>query len=278
MVRQSLEFTPIRKMKRNRFPYAGIVAALLILACAVAWAAFKGRGGHEDAIRPLQADFESVWSWSDAEFAGGAQRAEWTFRWDGTAGLKDAESLAADLGFNLNGKLNGGSGTVDVVASDPAYKLTLWVHSRQSQGTGSASDRGAVGGKATKPLYDIVLLLNAAEHAEKQTMADAIAKVEKNVAETGVDLRGGLTVKGTATAEGAGARIVKAASAKETEAYDDGHTSSLTYYTPRLGSRAASGAKTVNLQVAESVSTAGKTPELIVGVPLITGDYSLQDK
>ena len=180
-----------------------------------------------------------------------------------------SESFAAGLGFELGDRLADGTKPVDVVASDPAYKMTLWIHSRPP----------ADGDQAESPaLYDIVLLLDAAKNEERQTLADAIGTVERHVAETDLELRGGFTVKGTAEREGARDRIAKAASAGEAEAYDDGHTSSLTYYSAALGSKVQSASKAVNLQIAETSSAAGKGPELIIGVPLITGDYTMQDK
>ncbi|QHW33146.1 hypothetical protein GZH47_21730 [Paenibacillus rhizovicinus] len=284
MAEKSLELTPIRSMKRKRFPQAGIFAALLILIGAVVWAVASGKNGqHSDsgALRPLSSDFESVWSWSDSEFAGGARSAQWTFRWDGAVSLQAAKAFAAGLGFHLSGQLSDSS-PIDVVASDAAYKMTLWLHSRQASEdeTGDNTDTGtdASGLTAEKPLYDIVLLMNASEDAEKQAMSTAIKQVEESIAHAGLPLRGGLTVKGNAAGDGAGARVAKAASAKETETYDDGHTSSLTYFSDKLASKVQSGEKTVNLQIAESVSGTGKVPELIIGVPLITGDYAMQEK
>ncbi|MBM7569124.1 YwmB family TATA-box binding protein [Paenibacillus sacheonensis] len=271
---KSLEPVPIRKTKHKRFPQLGIVAALVILIAAIVWALTAGRnGGGTGEQRPLKADFETVWAWADAEYAGGSQSAEWAFRWDGAAGVKAVRALAADLGFNLSGKLAEGGGTIDVVASNPEYEMTLWIRSRQPSGAIADPTEAA----KDKELYDIVLLLNAAEHSRKQAVANAIAKVEDEVSRTGLDLRGGMTVKGLSTGEGAGSRIVKAAGASETEAYDDGHTSSLTYFSAKLGSKVQSGSNSVNLQIAESSSGTGGAPQLIVGVPLITGDYALQD-
>ena len=229
MANQSPALTPIRKTKRVSVPLAGVLAAVLILVAAVVWTLRNGKDDPaSDRSQPLRADFETVWNWSDAEYAGGAADAEWSFRWDGTASPKAAKSFAAGLGFELGDRLADGTKPVDVVASDPAYKMTLWIHSRPP----------ADGDQAESPaLYDIVLLLDAAKNEERQTLADAIGTVERHVAETDLELRGGFTVKGTAEREGARDRIAKAASAGEAEAYDDGHTSSLTYYSAALGAR-----------------------------------------
>ncbi|NBD27716.1 YwmB family TATA-box binding protein [Paenibacillus glycinis] len=270
MADQSPALIPIRKTKRGRAPLAGVLAALLILVAAIVWTLRNGKDDPAaDRSRPLRADFETIWGWSDAEYAGGASGAEWSFRWDGTASPKAAKSFAAGLGFYLGDRLAEGTEPIDVVASDPAYKMTLWIHSRPR----------ADGEQAENPaFYDIVLLLDAAKNEQRQTLADAIGKVERHVAESDLKLRGGFTVKGTAAREGARARVAKAASAGEAEAYDDGHTSSLTYYSAALGSKVQSASKAVNLQIAETSAAAGKGSELIIGVPLITGDYTMQDK
>jgi hypothetical protein len=70
---------------------------------------------------------------------------------------------------------------------------------------------------------------------------------------------------------------VETAAAKRVEGYDDGRTSSITYYTLKLGTQADSGGRKVNLQIAVTRPDAGADAELVLGVPLITGDYSVQE-
>ncbi|MFC4812741.1 YwmB family TATA-box binding protein [Paenibacillus sp. GCM10023250] len=269
MAVRSVTPVPIRKTKRGSRPPIGVLAALLVLAAAAAWAILRGKDGG-DASGPLRADFETVWRWSDGAYAGGADEAAWSFRWDGSAGLKTANAFASALGFKLNGRLDAGGAPVDVVASDyPDYKLTLWVRSRPAKD----------GARPEAPLYDIVLLLDAARQADRGVIGAGIARVDKAMLDaSGLQLRGGLTVRGRPAAEGAGARVAEAAEAKETEAYEDENTSSLTYFSGALGSRVLSGSKPVNLQIAESRGASGTGPELIIGVPLITGDYTMQAK
>ncbi|MBO7746933.1 YwmB family TATA-box binding protein [Paenibacillus sp. MWE-103] len=269
MAEGSMTPVPIRKTKRGRRPQIGVLAALLVLAAAAAWAILRGNGDDGASAGPLRADFETVWRWSDAAYAGGAGGAAWSFRWDGAADLKAANDFASALGFKLSGRLNADGGPVDVVASDPDYKLTLWVRSQPAKD----------GARQGDPRYDVVLLLDAAGQAERSVIGAGIARVEKAMrAASDLELRGGFTVKGRPAAEGAGARVAKAAEAEETEAYDDGNTSSLTYYSGALGSRVLSGSKPVNLQIAESRGTPRTGAELIIGVPLITGDYTMQAK
>lgn len=299
MDEKSPKLIPIRSMKRKRFPQAGVFAALLILAGAIVWAVANGRGGQgAEPYHPLRADLEAVWTWSDPEFAGGAQLAQWTFRWDGSARLEEAKRLASGLGIPLSGPLSEGSGSIDVVASDSTYKLTLWIHSQQAAEQAADTDAdgktGEAAGKDTNKvadkdtnlssaqaenaLYDVVLLLDAPDHADKQAILSEVGSVEKAIEHEEIELRGGFTVKGTAAGDGAGAQIAKIASAKEAEAYKDGSTSSLTYFSDKLGSKVQSGEQPVNLQIAESVPKAGEAPELVIGVPLITGDYARQQE
>lgn len=258
----------IRKMKRRQAPHVGVLAALLVLAAAASWAVWHGKDGDagKTAEQPLSVDFRSLWQWTNAEFAGGARTADWSFRWDGDGNLADARKLASGLGLQLSGKLDGNT-PIDVMASDPEGKTTLWVHTLPAGRLTEESDKSA---------YEFVLLLNAAENADYPAIATAVAGAERAIAQAGLAFQGGLTVKGTAAAPGADKRIAKAASAKEEEAYDDGHTSSLTYYSAALATRITSGAKPVNLQIAESPALAGKGDDLVVGMPLITGDYAQQ--
>ncbi|SDW48852.1 YwmB family TATA-box binding protein [Paenibacillus sp. CF384] len=251
----------LRRPKRT--PKWGVLTALLVLLAAGLWGAYyaNDKEAPTSGRERLRHDFEQVWAWSGGEFEGGAEQAHWTFRWDSSSDRKGAERLAASLGFQLAASLDGNE-PVDVMASNEAGHMKLWIHTKPGIDESSAD----------KP-YELVLLLDAAVGTSRTSMDEMIGNVEQSA--EGLDIQGGFTVRGIPIREGGAARIAATAAAKEMESYNDGHTESITYYSEALQSSVRSGSAKVNLQLAESSASAGEEGELIVGVPLITGDYSL---
>ncbi|MBP3965923.1 YwmB family TATA-box binding protein [Paenibacillus lignilyticus] len=255
----------LRRPKRT--PKWGVLTALLVLLAAGLWSA-NYANNKETPITTgerLRHDLEAVWKWSGSEYKGGMEQANWTFRWDSDSDRKQAEHIAASLGFTLSASMDG-SEPVDIMASasNEAGHMKLWIHSKPSQEEQSGD----------KP-FELVLLLNTDPGTSRTAMTEMIDEVER--ATEGLDLviHGGFTVRGIPVREGGAARIAALAAAKEMESYNDGHTESITYFSEALQSSVLSGSAKVNLQLAESSAAAGESGELIVGVPLITGDYSL---
>ncbi|WP_219838754.1 YwmB family TATA-box binding protein [Paenibacillus sp. R14(2021)] len=265
MTRQMAPLVPIRKMKRSRGPVFSLIAALLVLTAAVIWTLqHRDNRTRQSGDEPLRHDFDTVWSWGQSAFKGGSEEARWSFRWDGTTSLKAAKLFAERLGFTLSS--NAGSKPVDIMAANPAHKMTLWLHPQQAADGTSTSD------------YELVLLFDAVQPAEQSSIRASLGSIEAARNAARIQLQGGFSVKGTSASADAASRIVRLASAREMESYDDGHTSSLTYYTPDLELEVQSGSSSVNLQIAVSHASKNQAEELIFGVPLITGDYTVQDK
>ncbi|RAP76966.1 YwmB family TATA-box binding protein [Paenibacillus montanisoli] len=260
---ESDSFPSLRRQKRT--PNWGIIIAALILLAAGCWTVYAGKtkSSNTAAGERLLHDFEAVYAWSGSEYIGGAEGAHWSFRWDGRADRKEAEQLAASLGFTLSSGLDEDE-PVDIMAANDAERMKLWIHSRSD----------AFDPAGAKP-YELILLLDLGAGSARSEMEEALGRIGR--AAEDLDIRAGFTVRGAPIREGGAARLAEAASAQEVEAYDDGHTQSLTYFSKLLQSSVQSGDAKVNLQLAESAGAGGESSELIIGVPLITGDYTLQN-
>ncbi|AZN43172.1 YwmB family TATA-box binding protein [Paenibacillus albus] len=254
--------------KYRRQSQGGILAVVLLLLSLVTWTLWHNRHVPVTSSGDLAVshDFEQVWKWSNTSYVGGAGMAHWSFRWDGGAKAEGIERLAAALGFTLATGLNGDA-PVDITATNDTDRLKLWVRSKPV---------GQLGDTADKP-YELVLLLDTVRGTDDKKIADEVKKVENAAIAAGLLLQGGFTVRGEMVQANAPDRIAAAAGAAELEAYDDSHTSSLTYYSESLQSGVQSGAAKVNLQIAGALTTGQAARELIIGVPLITGDYTEQE-
>ncbi|WP_308636038.1 YwmB family TATA-box binding protein [Paenibacillus silvisoli] len=261
----SEQFPSIRRQKRT--PKPGISIAVLILLAVMSWSVYASK--TNDSTKPATADesllhdVETVYKWSGSEYRGGAEGARWSFRWDGRSDREAAEELAASLGFTLSSELVE-SEPVDIMAENETARMKLWIQSRPQ----------AYDSDENKP-FELVLLLDMDAGADQTAIAEALKPV--NQATKPLDMQAGFTVRGEPIRTGSVERLEDAASAQEVEAYDDGHTKSLTYSSKLLRTSVRSGGADVNLQLAESAAIGGGSPELIIGVPLITGDYTLQN-
>jgi len=250
----------------------GILVAIVVLLAAGGWAVWRGQPGSDPSMsiesgRPLLHDFAEAWSWSEDAFFGGAKQAAWSFRWDGRWKPEQARSLAERLGISLSlrqGDLQGSDALANAYTgakdSGRGYAVTFWML------PGAGQDK----------LSDAVILLQAAEGVNEDAIAGAADEIEQVASELGLQMDYSFSVRGKPANDDASARIVRSADAKRLEVYDDGNTSSMTYYTPKLESRTDSGGRQVNLQIAETRPGAGADAELVIGVPLITGDYGIQ--
>ncbi|WP_274649168.1 YwmB family TATA-box binding protein [Paenibacillus humicola] len=254
----------------------GVLAAITVLLAAGCWTVWREQAAkrEEAAAKPAHVsvigDFDAVWSWSGPSFAGGADGAKWTIRWDEAAAwsLEDARKLAGLLGIVLaeqsGGPLTGGGGGAVYTGRKTAggMELTIWLQAAAGESASAA---------------DAVVLLQPPAGTKAALIHNYAGRVEEAAAEAGLSLNGSFAVRGKPAGRDAAARIADAAGAERRESYDDGHTRSVTYYSPKLKTGVTSAGKPVNLQIAESGAAGGGEAELIVGVPLITGDYTVQD-
>ncbi|REE87499.1 TATA-box binding protein [Paenibacillus taihuensis] len=253
---------------RRRQSRGGMLAVVIFLLILVGFTVWHNRNipASSGTTLALSHDFEQVWQWSSDSYAGGAEGAHWSFRWDGGGKAEGIEQLAASLGFALPSSLDGDA-PVDITATNDADRLKLWVRSKPA---------GQLDGDSSNSPYELVLLLDTVRGTGNKEISEEVEKVEHAAIDAGLLVQGGFTVRGEMVQADAPDRLAAIAKAKEIEAYDDSHTSSLTYYSESLKSGVQSGAEKVNLQIANALTTGTTARELIIGVPLITGDYTEQ--
>lgn len=253
---------------RRRQPRGGMLAVIIFLLILVGFTVWHNRNipASSNTELTVSHDFEQVWQWSSTSYVGGAEGAHWSFRWDGEGNAEGTRQLADALGFTLPSRLDGDA-PVDITATNAADRLKLWVRTKPA---------GQLSGNSSESPYELILLLDTARGSESKAISDEVEKVERAAIAAGLLMQGGFTVRGEMLQVDAPDRLAAQAAAKEVEAYDDTHTSSLTYYSESLRSGVQSGAAKVNLQIASALTTGSTGRELIIGVPLITGDYTDQ--
>lgn len=266
-----------------------IVALLLVIIIAGGLSVWKWRSAGTSEASPLLHDFNQIWSWSDGVLEGGAQGGSWSFRWDGSSTYGDIARIASQFNIALEeeqgqvfrGEQEGGDGL---------YKLTLWAKLHKTGALDGAGNAGKTGeaddaestdnanseNSANRAIADVVLLLNVREGAPYRQLADSVDKADKTVARYAQGYKGSFAVRGYSGLDGESpsVRIAGLAQAAERELYEDGGTRSGAYYSAQLESAVYSGNHKINLQIAERMPPTAARHELVIGVPLITGDYS----
>ncbi|TYP71745.1 YwmB family TATA-box binding protein [Paenibacillus methanolicus] len=273
------------EQKRGLRTATGVVLALVVLVSAVGWALWSKRaeGGAKNGDQAsIMRDFREVWTWSDASFQDGAASAAWSFRFDGRWTQVQARWIAEALGIEtaFAEDEHTYSGVSTTIGPNPG-KTTLWYRLPDTADLETGSeDAGSVDGGETdsgSAVYaDVVLMIEFGAGVELASIGNAVVELETMLGKDGLAYRGGFVGRGkkSALAEDAAGAIALRAEAARKESYDDGHTASIAYYTSKLESGVESGGKRVNLQIAHN---RGAKPELVVGVPLITGDYASQN-
>ncbi|MFB9324891.1 YwmB family TATA-box binding protein [Paenibacillus aurantiacus] len=261
---------------------AGVLLALAVLVAAAGWAIWnkQSAGGTATGEKAaIMRDFREVWTWSDASFRDGSASAAWSFRFDGRWTKNQAQWVAEELGIEtVVAEDNHTYSGVSTSTGPIPRKTTLWYRIAATD-----EQRGeTAGGLATDAdgaeEADMVLLLEFGTGVELASIGNAVEELETKMKKEGLAYRSGFVGRGVRNdrADDAAGAIALRAEAARKESYDDGHTASITYYTSKLNSAVDSGGKRVNLQIAHSRSRDAK-PELIVGVPLITGDYTAEN-
>ncbi|MBB3072135.1 hypothetical protein FHS14_005150 [Paenibacillus baekrokdamisoli] len=238
---------------------------------AAGWSVWQVRENQKQTVgSTLQKDFSAIWSWSEDELKGGSSGARWSFRWDGHLKRSDAEEAASQLGIDLKATaVNTYEGKKEEL--DGHNKLTIWIHTDQQQQSETVKTMSTAVQK-DEPV-DLVILFEPEKGSAYKRIANAMTSIEKTIIPLEASIKGSFALRGIPISQDAAGQIALRADAKQQETYDDGHTSSNTYLSSKLRSQVSSGTKMVNLQIAEAASSAGISAELIVGVPLITGDY-----
>lgn len=155
--------------------------------------------------------------------------------------------------------------------ADGHNKLKIWIH-RPSQ-TGDPEAAMSAEELEAAP-SDLVILFEPESGSAYNSIVESLARVEETL-EAYDTITGSFSVRGVPIQAGAATRIAQEVSARQQESYYDGHTKSVTYWSSKLNAQVESGNKKVNLQIAETAPSPETSGELIIGVPLITGDYTV---
>jgi Protein of unknown function (DUF1779). len=220
--------------------------AAVVVVAGIIWAISNKDQLRSDKNPSIVAhDMALLWQWTDKLYSKGAAAAEWTVRWDIEGDAASLEQVEQQLQAD---------------------------EKEQKQGTLSifplSEDNQAMIVYVTKQKTDEKLLLAFADSAE------AVFK------EVGIAYSGGITVRGETEYNNAAERLAHAASGKRIDRYkDESGTISEAYYSEKLFSAVEAGAgKKANLQIAQHHETESGGLSLIVGTPLITGDYTVSEQ
>lgn len=280
------------EQKRGMGTAAGVLLALAVLVSAIGWALWDKLAGGETEVgenASIMRDFREVWTWSDASFQSGSASAAWSFRFDGQGTADQTRRIADALNIEtvLAEDEHAYSG-VSASAGQSSGKTTLWYRIDEADNqssvnaVGSTAGREETGGRTTTggaEKVDLVILIEFGAGVELASIGNAVEELEARMTKEGLAYRSGFVGRGIRSEsadDGAGAIALRAEAARK-ESYDDGHTASITYYADKLDSGVDSGGKRVNLQIAQNRGGRNAKPELIVGVPLITGDYTAEN-
>lgn len=266
------------KRPRNRKQTGTLLAVILLLALSgyALWSSKSSNGTTEPSYgeSAILHDFSTVWAWVEPELIGGSKQGNWSFRFNGRWTMEQANEAAALLELTLDPSQDAGAVSGETVYRGQLefedYKLSMWLQ----MDSGAAS---AEGGAGSSPIGDAVLLLQAPDGSRLSQIQEAAAKVEQAVRRANARYEGSFAVRGEPKDKAAAKRIAEKAAAAIQEDYDDGHTVSTAYESRKLKSSVVSGGKRINLQIAVVNGAAGTESKIIVGVPLITGDYLEQD-
>lgn len=236
-VRKSAEQSSQRRTR------LAVILALVVLLTGMIWAVANREQIKADNNESILAhDLTLLWQWTDRLYGKGTSAAEWTIRWDLEG---EASSLAkAEQRLQTDEKAHQ-QGTLSI------FPLTT-----QNQA---------------------MVLYVTQSNVDKKQLLSFVNDAEKIFKELGMTYIGGMTVRGEAEYNNALKRLAQASGGKRIDRYKDSSgTVSESYYSEKLFSSIEAGAgKKANLQIAEHIETESGMLSLIVGIPLITGDYTV---
>ncbi|CAM3277542.1 YwmB family TATA-box binding protein [Paenibacillus lupini] len=224
----------------------GIIIAAVVLLSGVIWAAVNKdqiRNQKNDSV--LAHDIALLWQWTDKLYNKGAANTVWTLRWD----IEGEGAVLEQTGQKLQ---------ADEIGQEQGT-LSIFPLSSENQA--------------------MIVYVTKQGTAKKQLLA-IVNMVETDLKESGLTYSGGMTVRGDTEYNNAAERLAHAASGKRIDRYkDNSGTVSEAYYSEKLFSAVEAGAgKKANLQIAAHRETESKQLSLIIGIPLITGDYTVSQQ
>jgi hypothetical protein len=254
--------------QRAKQTKVGIMLALLVLLVSASWAMWQADRAPRDktsAEQMLQHDLQSLWEWSDAQLISGSEGARWSIRWNvtGKAGSMQelVQKLFVDEKGNASNKVEHNEGKTTTGAF-PAFGGNLSISLV----------------KADSRSEELMVLLetSGSQPIEQQLLLQATVDISEQLALLSPAFTSSMKVQGHALHEQTIQRLTRLTDAKSVDRYEDGGTISETFYTRMLRSAIdVENGKSANFQIALHRDTNSENTELTIGIPVITGEYSV---
>ncbi|SFF08340.1 TATA-box binding [Paenibacillus algorifonticola] len=244
---------PDKIKRRSRI---GVLAAALVLMFGAVWALVNQdklttAGQAEGSL--LQHDVKQMWSWSDGLLESGAPGAGWTLRWY-------ASGEAAKLREQLFPRYEGDAeGELSTLLPELGGKLSMSVTATAGQG---------------KQQMLLLFSPEQSKQADQHKLLSVIKHIESAMRRTNISYDGGITIRGLTEYNNVAERLAQLAAAEQVDRYDDAGTVSESFFTGGLKMSVRTGDKEANMQVAVHKGTDTGKLEVVIGIPLISGDYS----
>ncbi|MEV5026315.1 YwmB family TATA-box binding protein [Paenibacillus sp. LPE1-1-1.1] len=254
-----------QRAKRTK---VGIILALTVISVCAAWALWQAdRAPRETtpAEQQLQHDLQALWTWSDDELKSGSEGADWAIRWNVTGKAGTMKEVVQQLFTEA-----GGTAISKVVQNEGKT-----VSGKMAQYGGSLSIHLVQTDEQTEQVM-VLLDTTLSPLIQKKTLMDAASDISAKLALISPAFTSSMKVQGYTKQKQAIQRLTRMAEAKSVDRYEDAGTISETYYTRLLRmSVAVENGKSANLQVALHKETNSENTELTIGIPVITGEYSV---
>lgn len=254
--------------QRAKQTKAGIIAALIVILLSAAWAMWQADRAPRDAApaeQMLQHDLQELWLWSDNLMKSGSKGAEWTIRWNVTGKEGAMKELVQKLFTDEQGKainnLEQNEGKT-VSGAIPAYSGRISINLVQTDGQ--------------REQLMVLLEASGLQLLNKNVLFKATADISEQIAFISPAFTSSLKVQGYAGHDQSINRMVKLTNARSVDRYEDGGTISETFFTRMLHSAIfVENGKSANIQIALHKETNSNNTELTIGIPVISGEYSV---
>ncbi|MDQ8738165.1 YwmB family TATA-box binding protein [Paenibacillus sp. LHD-38] len=254
-----------QRAKRTK---AGILLALLVISVCAVWAMWQAdRAPRETttAEQQLQHDLQALWTWSDDELKGGSEVGDWAIRWNVTGKAGTMNGLVLQFFTEAEGKAIG-----KVVQNEGKT-----VSGMITKYGGSLSINLVQGDDQSEQLM-ILLDTTLSTLIEKNTLMDATADISAKLAQISPAFTSSMKVQGYTKQNQTLQHLKRLTDAKSVDRYEDAGTISETFYTRMLQMAiAVENGRSANLQAALHKETNSENTALTIGIPVITGEYSV---
>jgi hypothetical protein len=254
--------------QRAKQTRAGILLALLVILISASWAIWQADRAPRDttsAEQVLQHDLQALWEWSDDQIRGGSQGANWSIRWNVTSkggSMKELEQkLFVDEKGIASDKIEQNEGKT-VTGALPRYSGNLSI--------------SLVKGDIRNEELMVVLETSGSQPIDQKKLLQATSDISEQLVLLSPAFTSSMKVQGYTDHEQAIQRLMRLTDARSIDRYEDGGTISETFYTRMLRSAiVVENGKSANFQIALHKDTNSDNTELTIGIPVITGEYSV---